>query len=192
MTVGMIDPVRSTWGRGERALAGRRVVAPRLDVDALCATAPRVGVWVQARLRPKVLVATQTRIVEAVADPVGDCVPVTPTISVEPHDPGIDVWMLTAALSAPPVAARAVAVHFGAGLSSAALRWSARAVLDVALPSDRRSWERGASICRRLHEAPATDVPGLLGELGASMCAAHGMDEDHPVLRWWTERVQPV
>src|SRR5690606_16074832 len=132
------------WGEVPRRFGGAPRLRPRLDVDALRSASPRVSRWAAARLVPKVLVATQTRIVEAVADPDGSCVPVTPLISVEPHR-ATDIWAIVAALSAPSVSAEAVARHLGAGLSSAALRWSAAAVLEVRLPPDRAAWAEGAA-----------------------------------------------
>ena len=194
VTVGMIDPGRLSWGTGTRRLGGRAVVAPRLDRHALHRDAPRVATWCAHRLRPKVLVATQTRIVEAVVDDVGDCVPVTPAISVEPIAADgrgrqlPDVWALGAALLAPPVAARAVATHLGSGLSVGSIRWSARAVRDVVLPVDRRSWDAGAEIVQRLAGAGPDTVADLLAELAPLMCRAHGLAPDHPVGPWWLDR----
>ncbi len=197
VTVGMIDAGRLTWGARARRLGGRSVLAPRLDRHALHRDAPRVASWAANRLRPKVLVATQTRIVEAVADPSGDCVPVTPTISVEPVGGGgrgsmPDVWALTAALLAPPVAARAVATNLGSGLSLGSIRWSARAVRAVPLPTGIDDWATGASLVRRLADAPDADVAGLLDRLGPAMARAHGLDPDHPVVSWWRERALPA
>lgn len=196
VTVGMIDPVHLRWGEVSHRVGGRTVRAPTVDLDALAAASPRVAGWARDRLRPKVLVATQTKVVEAVPDPDGSCVPMTPTISVEPHDDGIDVWHLTAALSAPPVAAAAVREHLGAGRTSSALRWSARAVLATPLPIDPDRWERGARLVQRIWElgAVASDVGGevdrhaLLDQLGAEMAMAHGLAPDDPVVGWWSER----
>jgi hypothetical protein len=189
VTVGMIDPGRLTWGTRGRRLGGRTVVGPRLDLDALARDAPKAATWVRRRLRPKVLVATQTKILEAVADPAGDVVPVTPTISVEPTG-GADLWALTAALLAPPVAARAAAEHLGSGLSVGAVRWSAAAVLDVDLPVDHDAWGRGAVLARRLADADGFARADLLRRLGRSMCASHGIDPDHEVSDWWYERAR--
>jgi hypothetical protein len=194
VTVGMIDPGRSSWGSGRRRLGGRSVVAPRLDRHALHRDAPRVATWAAHRMVPKVMVATQTRIVEAAIDPCGDCIPVTPVISVEPlgsdRSAGSvpDVWALGAALLAPPVAARAVATHLGSGLSVGSIRWSARAVRDVALPTERRAWVQGAELVQRLAGAGADDRDGILAELAPLMTRAHGLAGDHPVAGWWLER----
>ena len=203
VTVGMIDPVQLRWGRAAHRVGGRSVHAPTVDLDALGAASPRVAGWVRDRLRPKVLVATQTKVVEAVPDPAGTLVPMTPTISVEPLGDAIDVWHLTAALSAPPVAAAAVLGHLGAGRSSDSLRWSARSLLDAALPVVRDRWDEGADLVRRIwaldadgNAADAGRVHGpvhgsrheLLDRLGAVMAEAHGLAPDDPVVAWWSQR----
>ncbi len=190
LSVGMIDPVQCRWALGEHRIAGRRIRAPRVDLDELAHRHPRVGRWAAARLVPKVLVATQTKVVEALADPDGDAVPLTPVISVEPlPGAGLDVWHLVAALSAPPVAAAAVREHVGAGRSSGVLRWSARAVLQAALPVDDELWARGAALSRALQELPLDGARDpLLDELAVVMTRAHGLSGEHPVVSWWSMR----
>jgi hypothetical protein len=193
LTVGMIDPGRSTWGERARRFGGRSQLAPRLDEARLRDHSPRIAAWAAARRVPKVLVATQTKVVEAVADPRGEWVPVTPTISVEPHDvqsraPAETVWRLTAALLAPPVAATALATHLGAGWSPGALRWSARAVLEVELPCDEACWAEGAVLARELAVSPPEERAATLDRLGRAMCRAHGLDGDDEVHGWWLER----
>jgi hypothetical protein len=198
VTVGMIDPGTLTWGTAARRLGGRRVVAPRLDRHALHRATPRVATWATRRLVPKVMVATQTRVVEAAVDAHGDCVPVTPAISVEPNvadgggRPAPDVWSLAAALLAPSVAAREVATHLGSGLSVGAIRWSARAVRDVPLPTDPAWWRRGTDLVRRLDGAEPSERADLLADLAPTMARAHGLDPGHPVVAWWIGRVLPV
>ncbi len=199
VTVGMIDPMVLRHRDVAHRIGGAEVTAPTVDMGALADAHPRVARWAAARLRPKVLVATQTRIVEAVADPAGDCVPMTPTISVEPIGDLIDLWHLVAALVAPPVAAEAVREHLGAGRSAAALRWSAAGVLEVSLPVDDERWARGAALVRELHsDAPGTPAVAtmtssarreLMEELGSVMTEAHGLAADHPVVAWWSERI---
>ncbi len=188
VTVGMIDPARLTWGNRARRLAGRSVSAPRLDLVALQSSSPRVADWVRRRMRPKVLVASQTRVVEAVADPLGDLVPVTPVISVEPFDPA-DVWRVLAALLSPTASASAAARRLGTGMSVGAVRWSASAVGDVDLPIDRVAWDRGALLARRLADADGGTRADLLARLGRTMCIAHGCSPDSEVMAWWYDRV---
>lgn len=196
VTVGMIDPVHLRWGSAAHRVGGRSVRAPTVDLDSLAAASPRVAGWVRDRLRPKVLVATQTKVVEAVPDPGGCCVPMTPTISVEPLGGAVDVWHLTAALSSPSVAAVAVLEHLGTGRGSGTLRWSARGVLAAPLPTDRDAWDRGADLVRRIWAADGGVSGGgggpshheLLDRLGAVMAAAHGLAPDDPVVAWWSQR----
>ena len=192
VTVGMIDPARNTWGVRDHRLAGRNVLAPRLDLRALTAAAPGVARWVERRMRPKVLVATQTRVVEAVADPTGALVPVTPTVSVEPHDPE-DVWLVLAALLSPLTSVRLAAEGIGSGRAAGAQRVSASALAAVPLPVDQSAWRRGAVLAKRLSGADGGTRSDLLGRLGRTMCAAGGQLDDcstENLLGWWLERAQ--
>jgi hypothetical protein len=190
ISVGMIDPLQSRWDIGEHRIAGRRFRAPVVDLVELSQRHPRVGRWAAARLVPKVLVATQTKVVEAFADPSGCAVPLTPVISVEPiPHADLDLWHLLAALSAPPVAAAALREHVGAGRSTGVLRWSARAVCDAALPVDGELWAQGAALARELQElAPTAAREPLLDELAVVMTRAHGLPGGHPVVSWWSMR----
>ena len=190
ITVGMIDPGSHSWGLQARRFGGRKQLAPAADMDALARLQPRIAEWARARQVPKVLVATQTRIVEAVADPEGRLIPVTPTISVEPRNTNHtqeSVWHLTAALLSPPVSARALSAHLGAGLSSGALRWSARSVLQVELPIDETLWASGAGLAQKLASCDQTDRARSLAELGKVMCAAYEIDPTDAVFGWWLE-----
>ncbi len=190
ITVGMIDPGSHSWGLQARRFGGRKQLAPAADMAALERLQPRIAEWARARQVPKVLVATQTRIVEAVADPEGRLIPVTPTISVEPRNTNHaqeSVWHLTAALLSPPVSARALATHLGAGLSSGALRWSARSVLQVELPIDETLWASGAGLAQKLASCDQTDRAKSLAELGKVMCAAYEIDPTDAVFGWWLE-----
>ena len=192
VTVGMIDPARNTWGVRNHRLAGRQVLAPRVDRSALRATAPAVDTWVDRRLRPKVLVATQTRVVEALADPAGRLVPVTPTLSVEPHVAD-DVWAVLAVLLTPVVSARLAAEHLGSGRGPRALRLSASSLAAVPLPDGPVSWRRGAVLARRLSQADGGTRTDLLARLGRTMADAEpGLPADvaAEVLEWWMERAR--
>ncbi|MFM7063059.1 MAG: hypothetical protein ACKO04_06165, partial [Actinomycetes bacterium] len=190
-TVGMVDPGSLGWGGRTVRLGGAQVRHPRVDLGALSAASPRVAAWVRARSVPKVLVATQTKVVEAVADPVGDVVPLTPLISVEPADPA-DLWRVAAVLLAPPVAARAVACGLGSGRSAATLRWSAAAALRTPLPQDAAAWAEGAALAARLHGDPGAGQQALLEQLGRAMARAYGVDPDgragRALVGWWLDR----
>jgi hypothetical protein len=136
VTSGLIDPGSIAWGRRTARIGGRRFDRPTVDIDDLD---ERLARWVRARLVPKVLLATQTRVLEAAADPEGSYVPLTPVVAVEPHDPG-DVWRLAAALTSPEATAWALRHYGGTGLGRGTIRLSARQVLDVPLPGDEGAW----------------------------------------------------
>jgi predicted RNA methylase len=188
VTVGMIDVCRLDTATSRR-LGGRRVREPRLDRDALERAAPRVAAWVAARAVPKVLVATQTKVVEAVADPTGDLVPVTPVVTVEPRpDADVDVWHLVAALSAPAIAAAVAGRHAGSGLSLGSIRPSASSVRSLPLPLDAVAWSEGAEIARALHGEDGPSRRASLRRLGEAMARAHGGTADTALLDWWCER----
>jgi hypothetical protein len=171
VTSGAIDPLTLHWGHRPIRFGRRVWDAPWLDLTVLGETDPKVAGWVNRLRRPKVLVATQTRIVEAVVDPDGDLVPVTPVIAVVPHDAD-DLWTLAAALTAPPVAALVQTRLAGTGLSHGSVRLTASTVADLPLPT--RPDEVGAA------PTGPIDWPSL----GARLCRAYDV-EPGPILDWW-------
>jgi len=192
VTVGMVDVARIDR-RTPRRFGGRRVSDPRLDRRALRRDAPRVAEWVRRRAVPKVLVATQTKVIEAAADPTGRLVPVTPVVSVEPRpDSGIDVWDVLAVLSAPPVALDVARSAAGSGLSTRAVRVSAAGLRSVALPLAVDAWRVGALRARELQGAPPHARREGLRRLGESMCIAYGVDPAGQVLDWWLSHAERV
>jgi hypothetical protein len=154
----------------------------------------RLAAWAEGRLRPKVVVATQTRVVEAAVDDDGTWWPSVPVISVV-LDPDRDDdehrWMVAAALMAPPVAAWAAERSAGTAMAAHALRLSARQLAEVPLPVDIDAWSEGASILRGI--ATADDLDGerrLLAAAGRVLTEAHGLRgvAAADVLRWWADR----
>ncbi|MEM7095637.1 MAG: N-6 DNA methylase [Actinomycetota bacterium] len=184
VTVGMIDPFRLRRSARGFRFAGGVYVDPRLDRSALRAADPALASWVEERLVPKVLVATQTRIIEATGDPLGELIPATPVISVEPNDPD-DLWRLLAAISAPVIAADMAAANFGTALSVRALKLAAGDVARLPLPLDRAAWERGADITRRWYEAAEGPIlHDERQEFAAVMGQAYGVIDEH-IAQWW-------
>ncbi len=180
-TTGMVDPGRLAWGDRPARIGGRRLARPAVDLAAVADDDPGVAAWFRSRQRPKVLVAPQTRVVEAAPDPGGTVLPATPLVSVEPHDrAAASVWLLVAALSAPPVTAWALHLTVGTARSRAALKLSARQALAAPLPLDRSAWHRAAA--RLAEGAPVTAV-------AADLTVAHGLAAADPVLGWWRARI---
>ncbi len=175
VTSGLIDPGACSWGRRSVRFAGVRYAAPRVRVVDLTPTLQR---WAARRLVPKVLVATQTSVVEACADERGELLPAVPVLSVTPHSPA-DVWPLTAALCSPVASAWAAQLTMGAGLSTTAVRLRASQVVELPLPS--RPWAAATAALQ------AGDLVGF----GRESCAAYGADaEAEALLAWWLPRAR--
>ena len=177
VTTGLIDAGRCAWGERPARFARRSFAAPRIDEQALAAADPRLAAWVDRQRAPKVLVATQTKVIEAVVDPRGDLIPSVPVIAVHPHRLE-DLWAVAAVLLAPPVAAWAATHHLGAGMGAGSLKLSAREVLALPLPS--RGWDDATGLLE------AGDLDGAAVE----MCRAYGLRraDAGPILYWWRAR----
>jgi SAM-dependent methyltransferase len=186
-TTGLVDPGHLAWGERPARIGGRTWQRPAVDLVGVAADDPRVASWFRARLQPKVLVAPQTRVVEAAVDADGAHLPATPLVAVEPrsdageHGRADDtVWLAAAALSAPPATAWALALTAGTARSRAALKLSARQVLTLPLPVDEQSW-RAAAEALRTGASPA--------DLAEDLTAAYGLDPDDPVVAWYRARL---
>ncbi len=177
ITTGLIDVGCTRWGERPARFARRRWMRPAVDLQRLREEAPALATWVAGRLRPKVVVATQSKVVEAAADLAGVAVPSVPVISVEPMAEG-NVARLAAALAAPPAAACAFRIAAGTALSANALKLAARQVLELPLPPDEALWS----------EATELLVAGDLAAFAVCSTRAFGLVADHPVVQWWLEQ----
>lgn len=184
ITSGLIEPAACEWGRRPTRFARRRYDAPVVDVAAV--REGPLASWVDARLVPKVLVAGQGRVVEAVADENGEWLPSVPVVTVVPRDPA-DLWRVLAVLLAPPVVADAAARYLGTGLAPGSIKVSARQLAALPLPADEDAWLAGACLARWAQHAEPAERASLLAEAGAAMTAAYG--GPHPALGWWQDRV---
>lgn len=180
ITTGLIDPGVCHWGNRPARFAKQTFSAPRVDLAAL--DAPMIA-WAQRKLVPKVLVATQTRVIEAVADPMGAWLPGVPITSVIPicdpdtSDRGVEadraLWEIAAVLTSPVATIAAWWASAGSGLSSHTVRISPRLI--AATP-----WPEGD-----LTQAVAHLREGQIMECGAAVMGAFGIESDHPALLWW-------
>ena len=197
VTTGSVDPLHLRWGDRPCRFDGRRWQAPVVDLDAVTAGDPEVGRWFAERRRPKLLVASQTAVVEVVVDQTGDLVPVTPLIVVEPDGRSREVdlevlWRLAAALSAPSITALAVRRFLGAARSSGRLRLSAAQVSDLPLPTDAGAWNEGTALARTLHRSSGAPAGSdTWREFGRVMVAAYGVVDPEAaatLVDWWWSR----
>ncbi|MEP6659670.1 MAG: N-6 DNA methylase [Acidimicrobiales bacterium] len=168
VTSGLIDVGHSAWGDRPARFAKSAYRAPRVTLDRL---SPDLRQWATRRLVPKVLVATQTPVIEAVVDARGAWLPSVPVITVT----GADPWSIAAVLSSPVASAWLAARTLGTGLSPAVLRPTARLLMSLPLPD--RPW----------------DVATLFLRDGDVLSAAHAMGDaygTHDADAWWRARVR--
>jgi SAM-dependent methyltransferase len=173
VTSGSIEPAR--WGGRSVRFDGVRYDDPRVAIDDVD---DPVRTWFAALLRPKVVVATQTRVLEAAADERGEVLPSVPVISVVPHDPSM-VWHLLAVVLAPPVTAWAVRSWGGTALSAKAMKLGSPQVRAIPMPSPSSTWDEAAALLR--------DGCAVVAA-GARMCEAYGVGEE--VHAWWADRLR--
>jgi predicted RNA methylase len=172
ITSGLVDVGRVLWGERPTRFCRAKLIHPRVDTAKLMDPLAR---WVAQRLVPKVVVATQTKVVEAAVDVAGAWVPSTPVISV--HADAADLWRIAALLTAPAVSAWAMRHHAGAALNPDAIKLSARQLLDVPLPADEEAWGEGAEALRT----------GKILDAGRAMSRAFGTGDE--VFDWWQARL---
>ncbi|MFN3217553.1 MAG: class I SAM-dependent DNA methyltransferase [Acidimicrobiales bacterium] len=189
VTVGMIEPLACRWGSGRTyRFAGRRWASPAVDIAALERADPTLARWVRARLVPKVLVATQTKVVEAVVDTDGRWIPSTPVIAVTAAAGRLA--HVAAALTSPVVTAAAMGASAGTSLSGNTIKMSARQLLALPTPVDHDAWDEGARLVEAITDASVERVDGL-ARLGRVMIAAAGpgIEDPEALFAWWWERV---
>ena len=178
VTSGLIDPGLCLWGTHPVRFAHQLFAAPRVDVALLTG---RFNEWAHKMLRPKVLVAAQTRTIEAVADEKGEWLPGVPVTTVIPSEVD-DLLPLTAVINSPIAALIAWHERAGTGLSPTSLRLSPTSILELPWPQHRFNVEVVSQLAHGEQHA-----------FGIEMCAAFGVtgDEAEMITAWWRTAGQP-
>ncbi len=183
VTSGLIDPGRCRWGDRRVRFAKRLFDRPRVDLSALTGRFPD---WAARKLVPKVLVASQTPVIEAYADRAGDCLPGVPVTTVIPADPSADaieaidaIDAIEAMLTSPVASAIAWHLNAGTGLSTTALRLGPSVLARLPWP--------GGDLRPAAERLAAGDVVGC----GEATLAAYGVADDaaERLLAWWAARL---
>ncbi len=187
-----VELAHSLWGHAPAKIHGTMFQHPRVDRVELERTTT-LAPWVAARLIPKVLVATQTRVIEALVDSHGTLLPLVPLLTVTPR-PRVDLWMLAAAIASPLVAARAVALYAGSALSSTAIKVSAKQLLAMPIPSQQRAWRESARHFKAASCAASVSTrESHLERFAVASLRAHELSESDAaaVMRFWNQRRNP-
>ena len=179
VTVGSVDPLSLAWGRQPMRFGGRDWSRP---IVARTGLSPRVARWFDAQLGPKVLLATQSKLLEPVIDRTGDLMPATPLIAI--HADTADLDHIAAVLLAPPVVLWAWRRWFGTALTVDAVKLAARQVGELPLPTDRERWDEAATL---IAATDSHDPEGVVPQVGAIMTEAYGASSE--VFEWWLDRL---
>ncbi|MFT5203444.1 MAG: hypothetical protein ACI9C1_002843 [Candidatus Aldehydirespiratoraceae bacterium] len=183
ITSGLIDPLRDRWGVQPCRFDGDRWEQPTVDLDLV---ASGIRAWIDARLVPKLLVASQTKTIEVMIDEQGECVPCTPVVTVEPNADAPSLPHLAAVLTSPVVSLRMLDAAAGTALSRDAMRVSASTLGAIVLPEPSANWDKAAEIVRA--SAAGVDANDLW-EVGRLMTLAYGVTDVEPIHKWWRERL---
>lgn len=112
ITSGLIDPGVCHWGVRPVRFAKQTYAAPRVAVERL---SPRLQRWAHERLVPKILIANQTKVIEAVHDVHGEWLPGVPVITCVTAEPERVLAVLSSAAATEWVHAHAAGSGLGAG-----------------------------------------------------------------------------
>ncbi len=172
VTAGLIDVGVCCWGTRSVRFAKQRFDHPRVNLDRL---EGRFRSWAEGLLVPKVLVAAQTAVVEAVVDPAGEWLPGIPVISVVPEDSSL-VYEIAAVLTSPVASIAVWHAMAGSGLAPTSVRLSPSLVM--ALP-----WPAG-DLTAAVTALRGNDVVRCAWEV----LNAYGVDGDScdALVDWWT------
>ena len=175
------------WGDGPTRFAKAQWQRPYIN-KAKCDE--KTLRWVNRQLQPKILVATQSKILKSVLDVDGKLVGVTPLIIVTPKSPEL-LLKVQALLLAPPVSLWSYRRSFGSGLSIEAIKLSAKQMLTVPLPANQNLWSEAAAKLEKL--TPHTTEGNcehcvLVDEVAQIMTEAYKQADS--VYEWWAGRLQ--
>ena len=176
ITTGLIDPAELHWGNRSTKFNKTDYTAPLVDLNRLRSES-ELGDWAANRLVPKLLLATQTRVIEVVVDEAGVLLPSVPVITVTTH--GISLWHTAAALMSPPITAWAAARYMGVALNIDALKLSASQVLSLPLPARSVTWDTAAALIRDASGASSSQKRTRIRykRQGSLMCDAYRVSD---------------
>jgi len=189
LTTGLVDPAHVLWGETHTRFGKQRWDAPVVDTSSLHAEGS-LSHWATSRLVPKLVVASQTKVIEAVVDDKGQYLPSVPLLTLVPHDDSL-MWHLLAVLLSPYASHWAYSNFQGAGMNTEAIKVSAKQLTSMPMPSRQTAWDLGARHAEHAMKA-ATDVvrDAELLAMARAMNVAYGVGDD--LLLWWAKRLGVV
>lgn len=197
VTAGVIDWGRSAWGQRPSRFARRRWTAPVIDPTRAPLSWPdgkveaKAAKWLSRTAVPKVVVATQTLVVEAAVDVSGAWVPSVPALAVLPRECA-DLWLLAAAIASPTATVWLLRRAPGTALATRALRVAAGDLAALPLPTNLGAWRSAAEALRAYAASTAATERDPIATSTAfeAYCVAIAQAYDVPrrIEVWWRER----
>lgn len=185
---GLIDPAECAWGRQPMRFAKRRWQAPVVRLGDL-SDERATSRWAWRQLVPKVLVASQTRVIEAAPDGAGQAIGLTPVIAGIPNE--ISLAHLLAVLCSPVSTLRVAQTMAGSGMGRAGVRVSAKVLADLDLPVRQGPWDDAAGLLESGCRLGASIADDTLTRVRQLMIAAADFDDPDGV-RSWFETLAPT
>ncbi len=178
VTSGLIDPARCLWGDKPVQFARQIFEAPRVDLAHLTGRFPR---WAENMLRPKVLVAAQTRTIEAVADVNGEWLPGVPVTTVFPNH-AEELEQIASVINSPIASLISWHKRAGTGLSPTSLRLSPSSILDLPWPKNEIATDSLQTLAN-----------GNFSAFGVVMCESFGITgrDAETITDWWRSAGRP-
>jgi hypothetical protein len=198
VTSGMIDLARLHAPTRPVRILGQSFARPALPPNAPPHNTAFPAVLrkaIDSRCVPKLMLATQTRILEAAIDSRGDCLPITPVITLVPRPAAPDLWTLAAMLCAPTTTMLACRRTFGTAMTTRAIKLAARDVRDLPLPGAPDRFAAAASDLRTLAAAdsPAQRHDALRAFATSATRAADVAPRTRAIAaEWWLARALPA
>jgi hypothetical protein len=188
VTSGLVDWLAISWGCRSARFARRTWRAPTLDLGSLArAGSHKARRWVARTRVPKLVVATQTRVLEPAVDVAGSWVPSVPMLAVVPHDPG-SLWRLAAAVASPAATAWLHRRAPGTALARGALKVAASDLSALPLPADAAALDEAAAAVRVLVTEPTGSGSAAAVRERFLEAAAAAYGTPAPVTEWWRSR----
>lgn len=187
LTAGLIDLACCHWSLRPTRILRKQWTAPRVDRLRMNREGT-LGPWITQRLVPKILLASQTRVIEIFVDEHGWFLPSVPVVTIVPKSP-TQIWHLAAALASPVAAHDAMRRYAGAALHHNAIKLSARQVLTLPAPDALDALDAAAGHFRAAQRA--TDPAAHRAHVEAFALAAvesAGVDDGQTLLKWWATR----
>lgn len=191
LTSGLVDPANCLWGKAQARIHKARWALPA----ARLGNEHSLAKWAERRLQPKVILATQTKVLEVFVDDTGKYLPLTPLISISLQTStlkSLTLWHIATALSSPVCTAHSLQQSFGSALSVNAIKVSAKQTLSLPLPADQYAWDLSANLFMQAQSAPnAADRNTLLLESGQEAIAAYRVrrEDRDELFDWWRSRL---